>query len=407
MLCRFCKNRIKTEMVDLGLAPLSNEYMLSEQIAKGQRYAPLKAVYCDSCHLVQLVGAEDPYGIFDCGYKYYSSFSRTWLEHCEHYVEMIIRRLGLDESSKVLEIASNDGYLLQYFQRHGINPLGVEPSSSTADVAISKGIETIKEMFNSDFAKKLSRDRGKFDLVIANNVLAHVPYIGDFVCGISELLDRDGTATFEFPSLMELIKKNEFDTIYHEHFSYLSLIAVNHIFEKCGLRVYDIEEIDTHGGSLRVYACSKNSSIEEKEAVKLHISDEKVFGLDKSDTYIMFNDLVKKKKYDLWRTIIDLIDSGKTIAGYGAAAKGNTLFNYCGITKNEISFIADASPYKQGLVCPGSLIPIVDPSYIVEIKPDVVIIIPWNLEKEIKEQLGFIKEWGGVFLTLFPEICFS
>lgn len=403
--CRYCGNELVTCMADLGLAPLSNDYLIKKNIEKGEHTLPLIVYHCTCCNLVQIANYEKPEGIFDEGYKYFSSFSKTWLKHCENYVDMIVERLSLNSKSKVLEIASNDGYLLQYFKKYNINPLGIEPSTATANVARKKGIDTIDAMFDHIFAELFVKERGKYDLIIGNNVLAHVPYIGDFVSGLNVVLSENGTITMEFPHLLNLIKYGEFDTIYHEHFSYLSIIALKRIFMENGLKIYDVEKISTHGGSLRIYATHlNNENLEISPSVEETIKEETAFGLDNDSVYESFSDMVIKRKYEIWSKIIELKKEGKTIVGYGAAAKGNTLFNYCGIKSDEIEYIADLNPYKQNLYCPGSLIPIVEPGRIMETKPDVVIIIPWNIKSEIANQLSFIKDWGGVFMTLIPEI---
>lgn len=405
--CRYCGHELETCMADLGLAPLSNDYLFKKNIERGEHTLPLIVYHCKCCNLVQIANYEKPEGIFDEGYKYFSSFSKTWLTHCENYVDMIVERLSLNSKSKVLEIASNDGYLLQYFKKYDIKPLGIEPSTATANVARKKGIDTVDAMFEHTFAEQFVKDKGKYDLIIGNNVLAHVPYIGDFVSGLKLVLAETGTITMEFPHLLNLIKYGEFDTIYHEHFSYLSIIAVKGIFEDKGLGIYDVEKLSTHGGSLRIYAThSDNKSIVTSSNVEEIVAEEKAYGLDNDSVYEAFADMVLKRKYEIWSKIIELKNEGKKIVGYGAAAKGNTLFNYCGIKATEIDYIADLSPYKQNLYCPGSLIPIVEPERIMETKPDVVIIIPWNIKSEIVNQLSFIKSWGGVFMTLIPEIEF-
>ena len=403
--CRYCGETLNICMVDLGLAPLSNDYLFKENVERGEHTLPLVVNYCTHCHLVQTANFEKPEGIFDEEYKYFSSFSQTWLKHCEKYVGMIVERLKLTPGSKVLEIASNDGYLLQYFKKYDIKPVGIEPSKTTAKVAKEKGIETVDAMFESNFAERFVMERGKFDLIIGNNVLAHVPYIGDFVAGLKIVLSENGTITMEFPHLLNLIKGMEFDTIYHEHYSYLSILAVNRIFSDCGLKLYDIEKLDTHGGSLRIYATHKeNNGIEVSDAVNGILDEEKAYGLNRSDVYEDFGKKVRAIKYEIWETIIGLKKEGKSIVGYGAAAKGNTLFNYCGIKSDEIDYIADLSPYKQNLFCPGSLIPIVEPDKIKETKPNIVIIIPWNIRAEIESSLSYIREWGGQFLALGQDI---
>lgn len=402
--CRYCDNDLKICMADLGLAPLSNDYLSEEDIPKGEYTLPLKVYHCDKCNLTQVVNYEAPEGVFNGTYKYYSSFSTSWLKHSEKYVDYIVERLKLNNDSKVMEIASNDGYLLQYFKKYNINPIGVEPSSSTAEVAKQKGIDTIEAFFGLDFAKKYVKDKGKLDLIIGNNVLAHVPFIGDFVEGLKYALSEKGTITMEFPHLLNLMKYNQFDTIYHEHFSYLSVLAVKRIFEDKGLKIYDVQKLTTHGGSVRIFATHLNNDINIENSVQDIIIEEKQFGIADLDKYREFYENTKKIKRDILKKLILLKEQNKTIVGYGAAAKGNTLFNYCGIKNDVIDYVTDISPYKQNLFLPGSLIPIQSPDMIKETKPDYVIIIPWNIKEEIIEQLSFIRDWGGRFLILIPEV---
>lgn len=400
--CRYCKKPLKTLFADLGLEPLSNDYIEKENVGKGQYELPLRVAVCDNCKLVQVLDFELPEGIFNSEYKYFSSYSTSWLKHCEDYVEMIVDRLSLKKNSVVMEVASNDGYLLQYFKKYGIEPIGIEPSKSVAEVAIKKGIQTKIDFFGKNFAERLTE---KADLIIGNNVLAHVPDIGDFVKGLKIALKDNGTITVEFPHLLNLIKYNQFDTIYHEHFSYLSIIVVSKIFEEQGLKIYDVEKLDTHGGSLRVYATHvENERQNISKNVELIMDEEKQFGMDENKIYLDFSEKIKKIKIDILEKIIELKKSGKKIVGYGAAAKGNTLFNYCGIGKEIIDYVVDANPNKQGRLLPGSLIPILKPDEIKKTKPDYVIIIPWNLKDEIHENLSFIKEWGGKFITLIPKV---
>lgn len=403
--CRYCGEEIHTYMVDLGLSPLSNDYLTEDDIEKGQHELPLRTCYCDHCNLVQVVNFEAPDGVFNRNYKYYSSFSESWLKHSEQYVDYIVDRLGLNKSSKVMEIASNDGYLLQFFDKYDIKPLGIEPSTSTADVARKKGIETIDSFFGEEFAKRLISERKTYDLIIGNNVLAHVPYIDDFVKGLKIALSEQGTITMEFPHLLNLIKYKQFDTIYHEHFSYLDLLAVKRIFDDNGLKLYDVQKLETHGGSLRIFAThAENTKVQVSSAVKNVIDEEMDYGLDTSRIYEEFGRYVQNLKFSIWNKITELKKEKKTIVGYGAAAKGNTLFNYCGIKNDVISYVADMSPYKQNLYLPGSLIPIVSPEKIKETKPDYIVIIPWNLKKEIMQQLEYVREWGCKFLTFIPEV---
>ena len=400
--CRYCKKELKTMFVDLGLEPLSNDYIKNELVGKGQYELPLRAAVCSDCKLVQILDFEMPDSIFNSEYKYFSSYSSSWLSHCKRYVEMIVERLNLSKDSVVMEVASNDGYLLQYFKDYGIAPIGIEPSESVAKVAMEKGIETRIEFFGTEFAKKLEK---KADLIIANNVLAHVPDIGDFVRGFKYAIKEHGIITIDIPHLLTLVKYNQFDTIYHEHFSYLSIIAVRRIFEDQGLKIFDIEKLETHGGSLRVYAThAENNEVEVRQSVLDILQEECEFGLENTQIYSEFYEKVKKIKIDILEKLISLKKAGKTIVGYGAAAKGNTLLNYCGIGREIIDYVVDANPNKQNCLLPGSLIPIFSPEQIKETKPDYIIIIPWNLKTEILETLAYAKQWGAKFMVLIPEV---
>lgn len=400
--CRYCKKELKTTFVDLGLSPLSNDYIKKENVRKGQYELPLRVAVCDECKLVQVLDFEMPEGIFNEEYKYFSSYSSSWLEHCKAYTDMIINRLGLTKDSLVMEVASNDGYLLQYFKEHGLTPIGVEPSQSVADIAIKKGIDTRVEFFGMEFAEKFDK---KADLIIGNNVLAHVPDIGGFVKAMKTVLNQNGTITIEFPHLLNILKYNQFDTIYHEHFSYLSILAVKRIFEEQGLKVYDIEKLKTHGGSLRVYAThAENDGLQVLNHVQEILDEEFEYGLDKMETYASFAEIVQKIKMDVLEKLIEIKKEGKTVVGYGAAAKGNTLLNYCGVGTEFIDYVVDANPNKQGCLLPGSLIPILAPDEIKKTKPDYILILPWNLEKEIIDILSYVKEWGAKFLVFIPKV---
>lgn len=400
--CRYCKQELKTMFVDLGLEPLSNDYIQKEAVGKGQYQLPLRAAVCENCRLVQVLDFEMPEGIFNSEYKYFSSYSTSWLKHCKSYVDMIVDRLSLNADSVVMEVASNDGYLLQYFKEYGIDPIGIEPSRSVAEAAIDKGIETRIDFFGTEFAKNLEK---KADLIIGNNVLAHVPDIRDFVGGFKEALKPKGVVTVEFPHLLNLIRYNQFDTIYHEHFSYLSILAVKRIFEEQGLKLFDIEKLSTHGGSLRVYATHKDNQQQPvSEHVEELLAEEKAFGLDRNDIYEAFAEKVKQIKIDVLEKLIALKKAGKQIVGYGAAAKGNTLLNYCGIGREMIDYVVDANPNKQGCLLPGTLIPILAPEEILRTKPDYIIIIPWNLKEEIREALSYARDWGAKFLVLIPKV---
>jgi SAM-dependent methyltransferase len=382
--------------------------MLSrEQLNEPESYYPLKIFVCDNCYLVQVDELQKADKIFDEEYTYFSSFSKSWLQHAKNYVDMMIGRFGFNQDSLVLEIASNDGYLLQYFKEHNVPVLGVDPTANTAAEAEKKGIKTIVDFFGSKLAtEQLSGTGKKADLIIGNNVLAHVPDINDFVKGMKIALNDGGIVTMEFPHLVKLVEECQFDTIYHEHFSYLSFYAVKRIFENQGLEMFDVEEIPTHGGSLRIFAKHKEDSSKEiSPRVKGLIQKEKAEGINTLAYYEGFQARVEKIKYDSLSFLIEEKRKGKKIIGYGAAAKGNTLINYCGIKGTDmIEFVVDASPYKQNKFLPGSHIPVVAKEEIIKYKPDYVIILPWNLKKEISGQLDYIREWGGKFVIFIPTL---
>lgn len=402
--CRFCGNKLKYTFVDLGLSPLSNDYISKENLDKGQKFYPLHAMVCDKCFLVQVLEYETPENIF-CDYKYFSSYSSSWLEHAKNYVDMIVEKLNLDSNTQVIEIASNDGYLLQYFKPYDINILGIEPAQNVAKEAEKIGVPTLSEFFGEKLAQKLVDDNKKADLLIGNNVLAHVPDINDFVKGIKIMLKSSGTVTMEFPHLLKLIDENQFDTIYHEHFSYLSLNTVKNIFESNGLKIYDVEKINTHGGSLRIYATHvENNNIKEQFRVKKLITEELKYGLNNIDTYISFNKKVQKIKRDTLKLLIELKEKGKKIAAYGAAAKGNTFLNYCGIGKEFIDYVVDINPHKQGSFLPGTQIPIVSIEKIKINKPDYIVILPWNLKDEINLNLNKVLEYNFNIIVCIPEV---
>lgn len=403
--CRFCHEELEDTFVDLGMSPLSNSYIPVEAADKGQMTYPLHAYVCKHCFLVQLEEYETPEDIFR-DYAYFSSYSASWLAHAKRYTEAMMRDFGIDASSQVIEVASNDGYLLQYFKRAGVPVLGIEPAKNVADVAEKeRGIPTISEFFGTKLAEELRAKGMQADLLIGNNVLAHVPDINDFVEGLQMLLAEDGFLTMEFPHLMQLMEKTQFDTIYHEHFSYLSLRTVQQIFAAHGLRIFHVEELPTHGGSLRIFACHDASGrFPTRETVKALLQEERRAGLDRIETYRAFQQKVQKVKFDLLSCLIDLKRQGKTIVGYGAAAKGNTLLNYCGIRREFLDYVADRSPHKQGTLLPGSRIPVVAPDKIMETKPDCILILPWNLEGEIKEQLKDVRSWGAKFIVPIPDV---
>ncbi|MFX1590949.1 MAG: methyltransferase domain-containing protein [Promethearchaeota archaeon] len=405
MNCRFCRNGLNHIFIDLIASPPSNSFLTKEKLAEPEVYYPLKVFVCENCFLVQIDEHKKHSEIFCDEYVYFSSMSRTWLDHSKKYSGMIIEKLGLNDTSFVIEIASNDGYLLQFFKKYNIPCLGIEPTKSTADVARQKGITVLEEFFNQNLAIKL-RDKGKrADLIIGNNVLAHVPNLNDFVEGLKIALKSTGTITLEFPHLFQLINNNQFDTIYHEHYSYFSLMTAQKIFTAHDLVLYNVEELDTHGGSLRIYVCHKeNDKISINPSVDNLLAKEKKAGLDMLEYYSDFHCRVIKIKTDLTNFLINKKNKGKKIAGYGAAAKGNTLLNYCGIKNDIIDFVADAAPSKQGCYLPGSHIPVVEEKVITKEKPDYIIIFPWNIKSEIIEQLSYIKEWKGKFVVPIPEL---
>lgn len=370
-----------------------------------ESWYPLRVYVCDKCFLVQIDEHKKAEEIFDNNYAYFSSFSKTWLEHARTYVGMMCGRFGFDEGSQVIEIASNDGYLLQYFLEKGVNVLGIEPTLSTAAAAREKGIETRTEFFGADFAEGLKNEGVQADLLLGNNVLAHVPDINDFVKGLKIALKPGGVLTMEFPHLLQLVENNQFDTIYHEHFSYLSLMTVREIFAAQGLEIFDVEELSTHGGSLRIFAKHREDSSKTVfENVGRILEKERAHGLDRISYYLDFQSKAGKVRDDLLRFVREQSAAGKSIAAYGAAAKGNTLLNYCGLTADDIAFVVDASPHKQGMYLPGSRIPIVDESFIRHEKPDFVIILPWNIKDEIIQQLSYIGEWNAAFVTAIPGL---
>ena len=368
-------------------------------------FYPLKASVCSNCFLVQVDEFETPEQIFTDHYPYFSSVSSSWLKHSEDYSTQMIKRFGLTQKSKIVEVASNDGYLLQYFKARGIPVLGVEPSASVAKVARDKGIPTEEKFFGVETARDFLRQAHEADLMIGNNVLAHTPTLNDFVAGFKILLKKTGVVTFEFPHVMNLIHQNQFDTIYHEHFSYFSLLTVKKVLAQHGLRVFDVEELKTHGGSLRVYACHQE---DPEKAVQVSVEalqeKERAAGLDNLKTYQDYTKRVEQTKYQILEFLITAKKAGKVTVGYGAPAKGNTLLNYCGIHSDLLRYTVDKSPYKQGMFLPGTHIPIHDPSILLADKPDYVFILPWNLKDEIMESMKAIRSWGGKFVVPIPEL---
>lgn len=405
MKCRHCQNELTTTFVDLGNAPPSNAYLTEAQMKAPEKWFPLKVMVCDQCWLVQTedyTGAEE---LFDADYAYFSSYSTSWLRHAEAYVRKMVERFQLGADSHVVEIASNDGYLLQYVKAAGIPCLGIEPTRSTAQAAREKGIEVIEEFFDVALAERLAAAGRQADLTAANNVLAHVPDINDFVSGFTRLLKPHGVATFEFPHLMQLVQNAQFDTIYHEHFSYLSLTSVSTIFEANGLQVFDVEELPTHGGSLRVYAQRRDTGTQPiSQALMSLLAREQRAGIATKDYYEGFQARADKIKNDLLEFLIAARNSGKTIMAYGAAAKGNTLLNYAGVRPDLLPWVVDRNPAKQNKYLPGSRIPIVGEDRIREMQPDYILILPWNLREEVQTQLNYVREWGARFVTAVPEL---
>ncbi|GAA5262973.1 methyltransferase domain-containing protein [Methanocalculus sp. MC3] len=406
MKCRNCGEGLSLVVCDLVSAPMSNSYLSAAELDVSEIYYPLCVYVCTNCWLMQTEDYQKSHEIFGEEYRYYSSYSSLWLKHAEEYVNKIVPLLGLTTSSKVMEIASNDGYLLQYFKSLKIPFFGIDPAKGPAKEAEVKGIETITDFFNAYSAKELARNRGQQDLIIGNNVLAHVPDINNFVAGLAIILSPHGTVTMEFPHLMEIIRDTQFDTIYHEHYFYLSLATVKSIFMKHGLRIYDVEKLNTHGGSLRIYAChTEDASHPTEQSVDLIIKEEQAAGLFDETTYLAFQGKIDQIRDSFLQFLIEKRTEGKRVVGYGAAAKGNTLLNYCGVKGTSlIEYVADASPYKQGFYLPGSRIPIVDSQRIFNDKPDYVIIFPWNLKTEIMKQLAGIREWGGKFVLAIPSL---
>ena len=405
MICRFCKTELNNVFIDLVNSPASNSFLRKEQLNEPEVFYPLKVYTCSSCFLVQIDEYKKSNEIFNSDYAYFSSYSTSWLAHAKKYCEKMIERFHFNEKSQVIEIASNDGYLLQYFHEKKIPVLGIEPTKNTAEVAIKKGIETISDFFGTSLATRLSEKKIKADLLLGNNVLAHVPDITDFTKGMKMMLAPGGVITMEFPHLVQLIDNNQFDTIYHEHFSYLSFYTVKRIFEEQGLEMFDVEELPTHGGSLRVYAKhreDKEKAISPNVAAMLKKEENK--GITKPDYYAAFQEKAEKAKVDLLDFLIKQKRGNKTVAAYGAAAKGNTFLNFCGIKNDLIEFVTDANPHKQGRFLPASHIPVVNEAHLKEQKPDFVIILPWNLEEEISKQLSYIKEWGGSFVVCIPSL---
>ncbi|HRN27604.1 MAG: methyltransferase domain-containing protein [Ignavibacteriaceae bacterium] len=405
MKCRFCSSENLNLFIDLGMSPPSNSFLTVEQLNNPEVFLPLKLWICNDCFLVQIDEYKNANEIFNNDYAYFSSYSTTWLNHSKNYVDMISKRLNLNCDSFVIEIASNDGYLLQYFKEKNIPCLGIEPTANTAKVAKEKGISTLTEYFTNSMAKQVAIEFGKADLILGNNVFAHVPDINDFVKGLKVLLKGSGTITLEFPHLLTLIENNQYDTIYHEHFWYFSVYSLQNVFRKHELTIYNIEELSTHGGSLRLYLKHfENSFISVLKNVQDVINNEIKHGINKLDYYQEFVNRVRKNKLDILEFLIRQKKDGKKIAAYGAAAKGNTFLNYCGIKNDLIDFVVDASPIKQNKLLPGSHIPIVSEKVLHLEKPDYVLIFPWNIKDEIFIQINYIKNWGGKFVVAIPNL---
>jgi 2-polyprenyl-3-methyl-5-hydroxy-6-metoxy-1,4-benzoquinol methylase len=405
MKCRFCSNKVETVFIDLDNSPPSNSYLFKHQLNEPEVYFPLKIFVCDHCFLVQVDEYKKATEIFDSNYAYFSSQSTSWLAHSKRYVEKMVNDFGINDSSTVFEIASNDGYLLQYFKQKNVNVLGIEPTASTAKVAREKGIESIEEFFGVALATQLNSQNRTADLILGNNVLAHVPDINDFVGGLKICLKPEGIITMEFPHLLNLVEYNQFDTIYHEHFSYLSLFTVKQIFEKQGLEIFHVEELTTHGGSLRVFAKhSHDVSHPTNKSVEVLIEKEIAFGINRHEFYLNFDKKVEKVKIEFLDFLIQAKKTNKKVAAYGAAAKGNTLLNYCGVKSDLIDFVVDLAPSKQGKYLPGSHIEVVNESVLKENKPDYIIIFPWNIKDEIVSQLAYARDWGCKFVVAIPNL---
>jgi hypothetical protein len=402
--CRFCGNSLHHTFVDLGMSPLCESYLSADHLNSMEPFYPLHVYVCDRCFLVQLEEYVAPENIFT-EYAYFSSYSSDWLKHADNYVEMVQKRFGLGRQSLVVEVASNDGYLLQYCVSRGIPALGIEPAANVAQVAIEKGVPTLVEFFGEHSAGRLAAEGKMADLLVGNNVLAQVPDLNDFVKGMKILLKPGGVITMEFPHLMCLMKQNQFDTIYHEHFSYFSFITVEKIFAAHGLTLFDVEEIPTHGGSLRIFARHTEGALPEvgPRVTELRAREEAA-GITRLESYDAFTEQVKETKRKLLDFLIAARRQGHTVAGYGAPGKGNTLLNYCGVRTDFLDYTVDCNPYKQGKFLPGTHIPIYDPQKIVDTKPDFVLILPWNFKDEIMKQMSCIRDWGGRFVVPIPEV---
>ncbi|MHB1414318.1 MAG: methyltransferase domain-containing protein [Chloroflexota bacterium] len=402
--CRFCGAVLKDTFVDLGSSPLANSYLTPAQLGQMEPFYPLHVRVCAECLLVQLPAVVSAEHIFS-DYAYFSSYSDSWLQHAKDYADLVTARFGLNERSRVVEVASNDGYLLQYFVAKGIPVLGVEPAANVAEAAVKKGIPTVVKFFGEAAARDLLAEGWQANLIVGNNVLAHVPGLNDFVAGMKVLLAPTGVITMEFPHLMQLVDGNQFDTIYHEHFSYFSFLTVSRIFARHGLAIFDVEELPTHGGSLRIYAKKREDASKAIGGrVAALVAHERAAGYDTLAYHVSFAEKVKETKRNLLEFLIGVRREGKSVVGYGAPAKGNTLLNYCGIRTDFLDYTVDRSPHKQGHYLPGTHIPIYSPDRIRETKPDYLLILPWNLREEIMGQMAHVREWGGRFVVPIPEV---
>ena len=403
--CRFCSAELRQTFVDLGMSPLCQTQIAPDKLNEMEPFFPLHTYVCTSCFLVQLEEFVKPDVIFGAEYPYFSSYSDSWVAHAKRYVDHVRQDFNIDPASLVVELASNDGYLLQHFVKAGVRCLGIEPANGVAEAARARGVRTITRFFGVATATDVRRSDGPAQLILGNNVLAHVPDLNDFVEGVRVLLDTDGFATFEFPHLMQLEELNQFDTIYHEHFSYFSFTTVRRVFEAHGLRLFDVRELDTHGGSIRIYACHAQSKAHpERPAVKDLEGREIAKGYRKPEHYLGFAKKVEETKRRLLAFLIQAKSEGKQVVGYGAPGKGNTLLNYCAIRCDFLDYTVDRNPHKQGTYTPGTRIPIYDPSRIFETKPDYVLILPWNLKKEVTQSMAGVKAWGGKFVVPIPTV---
>jgi len=405
--CRFCAAPLRVTFVDLGTSPLCNDLVTPALFNHAESFYPLHAYVCEQCYLVQVGAFVEPANVFRPDYSYFSSYSPSWLRHAQQYCELITERLDLNADSLVVEVASNDGYLLQYLVAKGIRVLGVEPAGNVADAALLKGVPSLRSFFGSDTALGISQSHGLADLIIANNVLAHVPDLNDFVQGLRLELKPEGVITLEFPHLLKLIEGNQFDTIYHEHFSYFSFWTVERIFAHHGLTLFDVQELPTHGGSLRIYARHRNAKsarLAVTPAVLELRARELAQGVCELDFYAAFAGQARETKRKLLEFLIEAKRAGKTVVGYGAPGKGNTLLNYCGIRTDFIDYTVDLNPHKQGNFLPGTRIPVLEPRRILETQPDYLLILPWNLREEIMSEMAAIRDWGGQFVVPIPEV---